>query len=212
MCIEDRLQAQIRYGSTVFIAPNCRMAPTVTKAMELIRSGIVLSDPTCLRRVIDLSVDLSDYSGEIRDAINRFLEIAEKMGAKTSYIATHRKAWWSVGLRDPAPILATYMARRPPTFVLNEADARHINIAHGLYPRARLKKRTLTSLVRYLRGSATLHGGRVYSGGLTKFEPREMERIPVPGPKLLDENRRATKAHRRPGRTEQRTHYNPGDR
>jgi len=32
-----------------------------------------------------------------------------------------------------------------------------------------------------------LHGGRVYAGGLTKFEPREMERIPVPDLNVLRE-------------------------
>jgi adenine-specific DNA-methyltransferase len=40
-----------------------------------------------------------------------------------------------VRLRPPAPILATYMARRPPAFVHNLAGARHVNIDHGLYPR-----------------------------------------------------------------------------
>ena len=34
----------------------------------------------------------------------------------------------------PPPIMATYMARRPPAFVRNLADARYINIAHGIYP------------------------------------------------------------------------------
>jgi hypothetical protein len=43
----------------------------------------------------------------------------------------------------------------------------------------------LEALVRYLSENTELSRGRTYSGGLTKFEPREMERIPVPGPDLL---------------------------
>lgn len=39
-----------------------------------------------------------------------------------------------MGLKEPAPVLCTYMARRPPQFTLNLCGARHINIAHGLYP------------------------------------------------------------------------------
>jgi adenine-specific DNA-methyltransferase len=81
---------------------------------------------------------------------------------------------------EPAPILATYMARRPPTFVRNLAGARHVNIAHGLYPRDPLPPMALDSLAAYLRGSVTAAQGRVYAGGLAKFEPGELERLPVP--------------------------------
>jgi hypothetical protein len=101
------------------------------------------------------------------------------------YIASHRTPWWSVGLHRPAPILATYMARRPPGFVRNLAGARHLNIAHGLYPRQPLSDEALTALVEYLGRSISTRDGRTYAGGLTKFEPREMERVPVPAPEAL---------------------------
>jgi hypothetical protein len=74
------------------------------------------------------------------------------------------------------------MARRPPAFVRNLADARHINIAHGIYPREHMDDATLDRLASSLRGAVDLGQGRTYAGGLTKFEPREMERIPVPSP------------------------------
>ena len=77
------------------------------------------------------------------------------------------------------------MARQAPVFVLNPVKARHLNIAHGLYPRGSMTPHLLACLVHYLRRSVTRQGGRVYAGGLTKFEPREMERIPVPEPAQL---------------------------
>ncbi len=172
-------------GSESEALPDDVLFPTVTRATELIRAGPALTNAASLRRVIDLPVDLSAFSDEARDAIDRFLDWARSMGAPDSYVAKHRKAWWSVRLREPAPILATYMARRPPAFVLNDAGARHLNIAHGLYPREPLSPETLAALVTQLRQSASMHGGRVYAGGLTKFEPREMERIPVPEPEYL---------------------------
>ena len=158
---------------------------TVTRAMDLICAGWALVDASALRQVIDLPVDLSVFTGTTRKSVDRFLRSTERMGARESYVARHRKAWWSVGLREPAPILATYMARRPPTFVRNRVEARHINIAHGLYPREVLSEAVINGLVTYLRRSASLQGGRVYAGGLTKFEPREMERIPIPEPEIL---------------------------
>ena len=165
--------------------PKDMLFPTVTRARELIQAGPVLRDAGSLRQVIDLPEDLSGLDKGARIAVKRFLALAEEMGARSGYTAQQRGAWWSVRLRDPAPVLATYMARRAPAFVLNKAEARHLNIAHGLYPRGEMSDAVLEALVAYLRKSASTEGGRVYAGGLTKFEPREMERIPVPEPALL---------------------------
>lgn len=165
--------------------PISLLFPSITKARELFSAGSVLSDPRGLRRVIDLPINLDILQKDTRGAVDRFLCKARSMGAHKGFIAQHRKAWWSVRLREPAPILATYMARRPPAFVRNLADARHINIAHGIYPRESMTPRILDALARYLGTSTSLSDGRTYAGGLTKFEPKEMERIMVPGPDLL---------------------------
>jgi hypothetical protein len=130
-------------------------------------------------------VDLEQFDASDRRAIEKFLRFARLRGANTGYVASHRKAWWSVGLREPAPIISTYMARRPPAFVINKAGARHINIAHGLYPRDSLSAAAQAALVRFLQTNISQRDGRTYAGGLTKFEPREMERLVVPGPALL---------------------------
>jgi len=161
--------------------------PTVTKAKDLFAAGERLIDERLLRRVVDLPQDLSVLSDEEQSAVKRFLRRRNVRAAKDGYVAQNRKAWWSVDLRAPAPILATYMARRPPSFVLNDVGARHINVAHGLYPREPLGTELIEVLATHLRLTASLDGGRVYAGGLTKFEPREMERLPIPSPSLLKE-------------------------
>jgi hypothetical protein len=185
-------RGQVTGANKVWIAgdhsrdlPESVLFPSVTKARELFGAGTALADPRFLRRVIDLPVELDSFSGDDRRGIDRFLRWARKLGAHLGYIARNRRAWWSVGLRAPAPLLATYMARRPPTFVRNLAEARHINIAHGIYPREPLGEVALNALARYLSGSVTLGQGRTYAGGLTKFEPREMERLLVPEPGRL---------------------------
>ena len=185
-------RGQVTGANRVWIAgkhseglPDEVLFPTVTKARELFGAGPELVDSTALRRVIDVPRDLSTLDRSSRIAVERFLRLAANMGAKDGYVARHRPAWWSVRLHNPAPVLATYMARRPPAFVLNRASARHLNIAHGIYPRERLSAGMLEVLVAWLRKSSSMQGGREYAGGLTKFEPREMERIPVPEPALL---------------------------
>ncbi len=165
--------------------PEKVLFPSVTRARELFDAGEQLVDDRSLRLVIDLPTDLDQLSSQERQAVDSFLQTAKRNGAADTYIARNRRAWWSVGLREPAPILATYMARRPPAFVRNLAEARHINIAHGLYPRGPLPDRAVERLVKYLRASVVTGQGRTYAGGLTKFEPREMERLPVPAPEVL---------------------------
>jgi len=168
------------------ILPESVLFASVTRAKELFAAGDTLTDASTLRDVIDIPADLSMLATEARKVVDRFLEHAKLLGADSGYIAKNRRAWWSVGLHSPAPILATYMARRAPAFVRNLAGARHINIAHGLYPRDPLPPIMLDRLVHFLSSGVSLKEGRTYAGGLTKFEPKEMERILVPGRELLE--------------------------
>jgi adenine-specific DNA-methyltransferase len=165
--------------------PGRFLFPAVTRASELFRAQDTLSTTAGLRFVIDLPADLAELAPGELAPVTRFLARAEAAGAAGSYIASHRTPWWRVRLRAPAPILATYMARRPPAFVRNLAGARHVNIAHGLYPRDQLPPAALDGLAAFLRRSVSPGQGRTYAGGLTKFEPGEMERLPVPPPDLL---------------------------
>lgn len=172
--------------------PDSVLFASVTKARDLLRAGRELSDVSALRRVIDLPTDLDVFDSTQRKAVERFLKIARSMGGDKGYIAEHRRAWWSIGLRDPAPLLTTYMARRSPAFVLNRAEARHINIAHGIYPRERLSARALEALARYLNESVSTRDGRTYAGGLTKFEPKEVERLLIPDLVVLEKGELVT--------------------
>ena len=164
------------------LIPGRFQVPAVTQGRELLRAGQALPAGAALRLVIDLPADLGQLSEAEREPVARFLRWAASAGAADGYVARHRTPWWRVRLGPPAPILASYMARRPPAFVRNLAAARHLNIAHGLYPRDPLAAPLLDALAAALAGSVTTGQGRVYAGGLVKFEPREMERLPVPGP------------------------------
>jgi hypothetical protein len=160
--------------------PSSCLVPAITRARELIEARGTLRSAAGLRRIIELPLDLDELCAAERRQVDRFLRWARDLRANQSYISRHRSPWWRVQLRAPAPILATYMARRPPTFVRNLAAVRHINIAHGLYPREQLADACLDRLALWLSTSASRSFGRTYAGGLTKFEPKEMERLLVP--------------------------------
>jgi hypothetical protein len=172
-------------GAYPGLLPKRVLVPAITRARELLAAGEVLRSTRGLRNVIDLPESLVSLLEEERELVERFLAWARRQGAHESYIARHRTPWWAVRLRSPAPILCTYMARRPPAFVRNACEARHLNIAHGLYPRRLLAEPILMALVRHLNGNVAVAAGRTYAGGLTKFEPKELERVPVPGLEML---------------------------
>jgi adenine-specific DNA-methyltransferase len=167
------------------LVPARFCVPAVTRARELIAAGPVLAPGALLRQVISLPADLDELPGRQRAGVARFLRHATAAGAADSYVARHRTPWWRVRLGVPPPIMASYMGRRPPVFVRNQAGASYLNIAHGLYPREPLDPGVLDALAAFLSRSVSPEQGRVYAGGLIKFEPREMERLLVPGLALL---------------------------
>lgn len=169
-------------GPDAYKLPQGCLKPTVTRAGELIRAEPLLADDSSLARVVDLPAALDELPREERKAVERFIAWAKKAGGAEGYIASHRKPWWAIRLRNPAPIVCTYMARRQPAFLRNRAGACLLNIAHGIYPREPLSENELLKLVDALRHDVKTEQGRTYSGGLTKFEPREIERIPIRWP------------------------------
>ncbi|MFN3077207.1 MAG: Eco57I restriction-modification methylase domain-containing protein [Alphaproteobacteria bacterium] len=154
--------------------------PAVTRARELFAAEGILADAGRLRCVVDLPADLGSFDESTRGSIEAFLADAVARGADQGYIARHRSPWYAVRLAPPAPILCSYMARRTPVFVVNDCNARHVNIAHGLYPRRPLSRSQLLAIASFLTASASRDDGRTYAGGLVKFEPREVERLPLP--------------------------------
>jgi hypothetical protein len=160
--------------------PPSLLIPTVTRAKELISAGELLHSTFGLRNIVEIPANLDSLCSEERFSAEKFIRWAESMGAHTSYTARHRKSWWSVGLKNPAPILCTYMARRSPQFTVNMCGAKHINVVHGLYPKRNLTKTQITQIVSWLNKHISVKDGRTYAGGLTKFEPKEIERLRIP--------------------------------
>ncbi len=61
-----------------------------------------------LKKVVDLPVSLDELDLEDRKAVHKFLAWAKTVGAKDSYVAQHRRAWWAIeGCRMAAPVLVT---------------------------------------------------------------------------------------------------------
>jgi SAM-dependent methyltransferase len=161
--------------------------PVVTSARQILDADGRLDASAC-RVLLILPRDLSILPARVQDAARRYLAEGEERGIDGRYLCRHRRPWWWLGEVAPPPIVASYMARRPPAFALNPDGALILNIAHGVYPRRRLSADKVRALVSALNEAAhTFVGnGRLYQGGLEKFEPREMEDLLIPPPAELD--------------------------
>ncbi|MGH2353549.1 MAG: Eco57I restriction-modification methylase domain-containing protein [Chloroflexota bacterium] len=160
----------------------CR--PAITSADEILRSGGVVRNIPERRLLLEIPRDVDRRAHPQLDTYLRRAEISHdgKVPISERYIASRRRPWWHIGGPPAPPIVVSYMARQAPVFALNPDRLAVVNIAHGLYPTEEMSEQQLAALVTHLndvresfRGS-----GRTYHGGLEKFEPGELEALPIP--------------------------------
>jgi SAM-dependent methyltransferase len=151
--------------------------PLVASAKEVLESGGIVRDAA--HRMVGLQIG-SEADVLADTALADYVRAGEAARIHRGYIASRRRPWYSVVFPRP-PIIGTYMARSAPCFARNPDGLGLLNVVHGLYPRRPLDERTLEQVVASLNASrASFVGkGRTYHGGLEKFEPREMEALPL---------------------------------
>lgn len=133
---------------------------------------------------MSLPTDLDELGGAERRQVDRFLAVLEREGVPEGYVARQRATWWALKPSDPAPIVVSSMARRPPVFVRNLVAASHLNTVYGLYPLGPMTDEQLDRLAQELRAAVTVKDGRFLAGGLAKFEPSDFARIKLPDVRL----------------------------
>ncbi len=162
----------------------CR--PAITAAQEILEARGDLRDTPDRKLLLDVPRDVDRSAFPDLDA---YLKLGETCANGISavaegYICRHRRPWWYLGVQEPPPIVATYMARQAPAFATNRDGLALVNIGHGVYPLEKMGWAALDRLVSQLNTARNgFQGlGRTYQGGLEKFEPREMESLPVRWP------------------------------
>jgi hypothetical protein len=179
-------------GNGFFVMPRARAQalgllpwcyPAITRAQEILTAGGVVR-ATADRKVILMAP--ADIDRRAHPALDAYLRLGEQSQGGSppvadGYLARHRRPWWYLGSATAPPIIASYMARQAPAFALNPDEMLLVNVAHGLYPRRPLSTDEMQRLVDALNGARDAYAGhgRTYQGGLEKFEPREMEALPV---------------------------------
>ncbi|MBB3954815.1 hypothetical protein [Novosphingobium sediminicola] len=113
----------------------------------------------------------------------------EADGLPSRYILAHRRPWYAMEQRAVAPIWGAVFARGALRFIHNAAGWSSLTCFHGIYPFSDdpLLHQALVLCLNCdsVRAASRLHG-RVYGGGLNKFEPNDLKGLMVPDLRLAD--------------------------
>lgn len=110
-----------------------------------------------------------------------YLRRGKRLKVHTGYLASSRALWYSQEQRPNTPIVFTYLNKRHPRFIRNQAGAVPLNNWLVIAPKDEVDPDelfaalTTTSVETQLREQA-----RVYGGGLWKLEPSELEAVLLP--------------------------------
>ena len=176
----------VRSGNDLDGIPATLTVPVVSHAREIMDGCVAKGQAGTLSRLITLPNNLETLSGNDLQAAKRIFAEGTRRGIDQGYVARSRRCWWSITPSAPPAIMMTYMARRSPKFVRNDLNLSMLNVVHGIYPKQELSDRALSRLITYLNNNVSMDDGRIYCGGLAKFEPKEAEALLVPRLELLE--------------------------
>lgn len=176
-----RVRRGVATGANAFFVLSAAAARAARLPRRLLRSCIATARDPAPRLLF--ACDLPRE--RLPAAAAAYLAAGEARGVHLGYLCRTRRPWWRLERVVPAPLLVGYMARGAPRCLRNDGGAIHLNLLHGVYPRAGTPAAAVDRLHAFLTsaaGAAALRAAaRTYAGGLRKLEPRDLEAVELPG-------------------------------
>lgn len=173
--------------------PSTVLTPMIPPPRKL-RTNIYTTDDFLLDNLYLITChDPIEVIKEKYGGLYEYIEIGRSNGVNMRANCRNRSPWYGLEKRDAAPILVSYMGRDtsqsdlPIKFILNHADVIATNSYLCLYLKDEYKHsinaetyKTLWSVLSSIPKPVLMAHGRIYGGGLLKWEPKELESIPCP--------------------------------
>ncbi|MDO5297705.1 MAG: N-6 DNA methylase [bacterium] len=111
-----------------------------------------------------------------------YIRKGEQAGVNLRYLTKHRKPWYSIENRIPAPILLSVFSRGRIKVVRNEANIHSLTTFHGLYLLDLYEQYTnilFCYLLTPIAQQILYRNKREYGDGLDKFEPNDLNNAEI---------------------------------
>lgn len=106
--------------------------------------------------------------------VTDYLQLGERDDIHKRYLTSKRTPWYKLESREVAPILVGVFNRTGIKFVRNEAGLLNLTCFHGVYPRYENIELLFAYLISDVAKEILMKNQRVYGGGLSKFEPNDL--------------------------------------
>ncbi|MDR1497923.1 MAG: N-6 DNA methylase [Puniceicoccales bacterium] len=161
---------------------DCR--PCITKSAQ-IQAPFFGRDN--LRQMFDgdEQVLLFSANGNASPAAREYIQHGQQQGFHERFLTRHRTPWYKTEERSPAPLLLGVFSRGGYKIIWNESDALNLTCYHGFQPNM-FGEKYLRHLFLYLLSATgrevAAFSMRTYGNSLDKFEPNDINNVPVPSP------------------------------
>lgn len=173
--------------------PNKYLKPIITKANMCNSLLFNKSDFDLLKKnnkkVFLLNILDSKSKNDLSDNLQKYIEEGKKLGYHERYLTRNRNVWYSMEQRETAPIWIKIFNREGLQFILNESSSVHLTCFHSIYPDfsdSKMLRFFVLFLNSNLGRTLSKMEKRLYGGGLTKLEPKDVENIFIIDPHLID--------------------------
>jgi len=133
---------------------------------------------------------LFDGSLHEDEANKKYVALGVQRGVDKKYLTSHRNPWYSSEPKEPSPIWINVFSREKLKVIRNVANIKNLTTFHSLFLNKGKEKYT-NILFCYLLtpiGQQILYmNKRVYGGGLSKFEPNDINKACILNLEILSE-------------------------
>lgn len=121
-----------------------------------------------------------------------YLRNGETAGFDKTYLTSHRKPWYSIEKKEPAPILLSVFCRNKLKVIRNTTNVRHLTTFHGFYFNKPENINFINLCFCYLLTPTAqkllFYNKREYGDGLEKFEPNDLNNAYIININKIKEN------------------------